>query len=63
MAFHKSHSARREWKMNACGNKSGLTNRQFIRMMMEAEHFSAVAQAELDKKRSKKKEEATASGD
>ena len=63
MAFHKSHSARRVWKMNSACRTGGLTSKQFIRMMIEAENYSFGAQLELDKKRSKRKEEAAGGTD
>lgn len=54
MAAKKTEKCRKEWKRHKI--TSGMTRKQFIRWMMDAVAFSAAGQAELDKKRAKKKE-------
>lgn len=61
MAFRKGQPCRREWKRRSMSSRAEITLSQYIRMMMDAESYSAAAQYELDKKRSKKKEDATVS--
>lgn len=54
MKGFKGQRARKSWKRMGAGK--GISNREFIHMMMSAETFSRIGQNEIDKKRSKKKE-------